>query len=69
VKVHANVGGSFVVVYLNPQMSTYIDARKDIRHPDFSFIEVVRNGKRVHEEIAHNNRAAELIIDFIKLFK
>ena len=68
-KVHANIGGSYVVVYLNPQMSEYIDARKDVRHPDFSFIEVVRDGQCIYRESEHNKRAAELIIKLIRMFK
>jgi hypothetical protein len=48
-------------------MSEYIDARKDVRYPDFSFIEVVRNGQCIYRESEHNKRAAELIIKLIKM--
>lgn len=41
--VQRDIGGSHCVITLRPGF--YIDARKDVRHPDKSFIEVVRAGR------------------------
>lgn len=41
--VQRDIGGSHCVITL--RVGHYIDARKDVRHPDKSFIEVVRDGR------------------------
>lgn len=41
--VQRDIGGSHCVITLRPGL--YIDARKDVRHLDKSFIEVVRDGR------------------------
>ena len=63
-KVEADIGGSNVVVWINP--SLYIDARKDIRYPGVSFIEVVRNGHVVQDKTAIEKDAPETIIELMK---
>ena len=43
-KVHTHIAGSYCTVQLLPNWELYIEARKNIRLPSFSFIEVVGDG-------------------------
>jgi hypothetical protein len=49
-------------VELNKSGSHYIDARKDVRHPDKSFIEVVREGFVRYRTTVPNTHAPEVIM-------
>jgi hypothetical protein len=62
-------GGSFVVVYLSSNMDYYIEARKDFRYPNFSFIEVVKGGQVIHRYIEHNSCAAEHVVQLIRRYQ
>lgn len=63
-KVDRHIAGSHVVVHQTP--NTYIDARKDVRYPNSSFIEVVRSGRVVHRRTVNNLDAPETIVDIMR---
>lgn len=63
-KTSKAIAGSYVVVWKNAQH--YIDARKDVRYPNMSFIEVVRDGFVRQRLQVPNDRAPETIVELMK---
>lgn len=61
-KTLTSIGGSFCVVELNASGSHYIDSRKDVRQPDMSFVEVVRDGQVRYRATVPNSKAPEVIM-------
>ncbi len=69
ISVSKYIGGSYCVVHLSPHFwdeGLYIDARKDVRQPDYSFIEVVKNGRVIWSQVDHNDQAPEQIISLMR---
>lgn len=69
--VRRDISGSHVVVFFgpnpwNPNDPAYIDARKDTRYPNHSFIECVRAGQVRHKECVHNDNAPERIMEMVR---
>ncbi len=66
-QVHTGIGGSHLVVQLRPNhFEYYIDSRKDVRYPGWSFIEVVRQGQvRLHDSV-RDSEAPERIIKLMR---
>lgn len=67
-RVRTDIGGSWVVIDLN-NFGHYVDARKDVRHPDCSFIERVAGGRVIERYREHNSQAAETIMKMIRRLK
>lgn len=63
--VNKNVGGSHLVVFANHGRH-YLDARKDVRHPNHSFIEIVKDGFVKHKQVVHNDKAPQEIVKLMK---
>lgn len=59
------IAGSYLVVKISDDFEHYIEARKDLRYPNFSFIEVVKGGQVLCRSVIHNSRAAEKIVQLI----
>lgn len=64
-EVLTHVGGSYLVVQLVGK-DHYLDARKDVRTPDLSHIEVVRSGQVYFRENIYNKDAPARIIELVK---
>lgn len=62
--VDRHIGGSHCVITLRPGL--YIDARKDARHPDKSFIEVVRAGRVRYRCTVPDYAAPRYLIELAK---
>ena len=71
--VFTHFAGSKCVVELNRPCQdwqlVYIDARIDVRYPDFSFIEVVQNGHVCHRENVHDSKAPERIVEMMRHYQ
>lgn len=65
-KVETHIGGSDVVVWLG--RDHYIDARRDVRKPDFRLIEVVRNGHVYLSEYVGLCDAPKKIVAYMRRF-
>ena len=68
-QVHTHIAGSYCAVQLVPSWELYIEARKDVRLPSFSFIEVVRAGQVIHSERYPNEYAPAKLIELMKRYK
>ena len=68
-QVHTHIAGSYCTVQLLPNWELYIEARKDIRLPSFSFIEVVRAGQVIHREHQPNEYAPAKLIELTKRYR
>lgn len=64
-QVLPNIAGSKVVVYLNSD--TYIDARADIRKPEWSTVEFVSGGQCRSTVVVRDDKAAEYIINLMRM--
>ena len=63
-KTLTDIGGSHCVV--QKHRDHYLDARKDIRKPDTTFIEVVRSGQVYLRDEVPNDRAPERIAELMR---
>jgi hypothetical protein len=63
-KTLTHIGGSYCMVQNHSEH--YIDARKDVRQPWATFIEVVRNGRVYLRDCVLNERAPERIAELMK---
>lgn len=61
--VSTSVAGSFCVVELNDDY--YIDARKDVRYPNQTRLEVVKSGQVTKTIFLLNTEAPEMIVYWI----
>ena len=68
-QVHSHISGSHCTIQLLPNWELYIDARKDIRLPSFSYIEVVRAGQVIHSERYPNEYAPAKLVELTKYYK
>ena len=62
--VQRDIGGSHCVITL--RVGHYIDARKDVRHPGKSFIEVVHDGRVRHRCTVADYDAPRFLIELAK---
>lgn len=69
IAVHTHFGGSTCVVQIRSDWELYIDARQDPRHPENSYIEVVRRGHVVDFDICLKRHAPARIIELIKEYQ
>ena len=66
-KVLNHISGSYCVVELGPD--SYIDAQKDARYPDHTFIEVVQGGHCRKRVCVHNTHLGGAPEEIIKLMR
>lgn len=67
-RVCRHIAGSFCVIQFprtDWDVDLYIDARKDRRQPNYTFIEVVLNGRVKMRETIHNSEAPARIIELM----
>lgn len=66
-KVRTDISGSILVVVKRElPCDLYIDVRRDARHPDYSFIEVVRSGQVKLRDCVHHSGAPERIVELMR---
>lgn len=63
-KVLDHISGSNVTVLKNSEH--YIDARRDVRTPGVSYIEIVRNGRVYHREEISDTDAPKRVVELMK---
>lgn len=63
-QVDTHIAGAYCVVWINPE--EYIEARKDLRKPDLTFLEYVRNGQIRTRATVHNDFAPKSITQWMK---
>ena len=63
-RVETGHGGSYCVVWKTP--GHYLEARKDVRMPNHSQVELVRQGRVYMHLTIRNEEAPERIVRFMK---